>query len=129
MITDAAIFAVIVVLAGWLFVPRINRRISEDSARASALRARRADFLGDVRELTAYIETGDARGGWVKIFIDNIPVLKSGYDKISVDLVGRDAVLMRLAIDEVLAYKGMNPADIYSSKDKVLESLKKFPDT
>ena len=127
--TDIAIFGIAVTLALVLIAPRIARRISEDSVRATAIRARRAEFLGDVRELKAYIEIGDALGGWVKIFIDNIPTLKSGYDKISADLVGRDAVLMKIAIDEVLAYAGMGYGDVYANRDKILETLKQFPTT
>jgi hypothetical protein len=86
MITDAVIFAAIIVLLGWLIIPRINRDVASrkaetDSAIADAKRrdADTAEWRSGFRGIIVHLRTemcrGESPSDWFPTFDASIPIL------------------------------------------------------
>ena len=112
----------VIALAGWFFIPRINRDIAAKSAAQSRIRG----FFDFVAEFNAEVVAPRRPDIWVPYFIQNAPELKARFDQIDRDLSAADRAGLNEGVDAVLAFSRLLPAEIYEQEDKLKEAIKKI---
>ena len=105
-----------------------SQRVAREFAAKDAIAVRRREFLGFVCDIKTHIaECGDP-AIWVNMFGENAPRLKAEFIKISHELSGDDKIKIQAAIDGVMKFAAMQPADIYANGQELLDAFNKFPD-
>ena len=134
LIDKCALLPVVVTVIGWPISAYIGYRFGLKSQRAArefaakdAVTKRRREFLNLAIDLVERIVGSDDPEYWVTMFTQNAPTLRAEFAKIAHELTKEERGIIQSAVDGVLAYANMNPADIDADKENLVKAFDKFP--